>query len=298
MAARLITVYGATGHQGGPVACALLASGFAVRAVTRNPDSEKALALKKAGAEVVKGDLEDRPTIDAAVAGAYGVFLVTDYFTILHRVHDDKVAEAEEVAQGKAVADASVRAGVKHFVYSGLPQAKDIVHHRIPYLDGKAVVERYLDEVGLPNTSVRFSSYHENFTSFFKAQLQADGTYSITLPMDGPLHSISVEDGGPVVAAVFKNPDEFIGQKIGISGDYKTVGEYAAVISKVTGKTIKYNQVPVEVFATFPFPGTDEYAYLFDFFKKAPYQDLALTKRLNPNVLSVEEWAERNKDKL
>ena len=298
MAARLITVYGATGQQGGPVARALLASGFAVRAVTRNPDSEKALALKKAGAELFKGDLDDRSTIDAAVAGAYGVFLVTDYFTILHRVHDDKVAEAEEVAQGKAVADASVRAGVKHFVYSGLPEAKDIVHHPVPHFDGKAAVERYLDEIGLPNTSVRYTCYHENFTSYFKAQLQADGTYSITLPMDGPLHSISVEDGGPVVAAVFKNPGEFIGRKFGITGDYKTVGEYAAVISKVTGKTVKYNQVPVEVFATFPFPGADELAYMFDFYKKASFQDQALTKKLNPNVLSIEEWAQRNKDKL
>ena len=287
MAARLITVYGATGQQGGPVARALLASRFAVRAVTRNPDSEKALALKKVGAELFKGDLDDRSTIDAAVAGAYGVFFVTA-----------NLAEAEEVAQGKAVADASIRAGVKHFVFSGLPEAKDIVHHPVPNLDGKAAVERYLDEIGLPNTSVRYSNYHENFASFFKAQLQADGTYTITLPMDGPLHSISVEDGGPIVAAVFKNPDEFIGRKFGITGDYKTVGEYAAVISKVTGKTVKYNQVPVEVFATFPFPEADELAYMFAFFKKAPYQDLALTKRLNPNVLSFEEWAERNKDKL
>ena len=56
----------------------------------------------------------------------------------------------------------------------------------------------------------------------------------------------SLEDGGPVVAAVFKNPSEFIGRKFGITGDYTTVGEYAAVISKVTGKTVKYNQVPVE----------------------------------------------------
>ena len=145
MSARLITVYGATGQQGGPIASALLASGFAVRAVTRNPDSEKAVALKKAGAEVVKGDLDDRSTIDAAVAGAYGVFLVTDYFDhypFLHRVHDDKVAEEEEVAQGKAVADASARAGVK-------PEAKHIVHHRVPHYDGKAA-----------HLSSRYSGYY------------------------------------------------------------------------------------------------------------------------------------------
>ena len=122
------------------MARALLSSGFAVRTVARNPDSEKSLSLKQAGAELVKGDLEDRSTIDEAVKGTYGVFLVTDYFGILHRLGDDNRAEAEEIAQGKAVVDASARAGVKHVVYSGLPRAKDAVGHRVPHMDSKAEV--------------------------------------------------------------------------------------------------------------------------------------------------------------
>ena len=299
MSNRLITVFGATGQQGGPVARALLSSGFAVRAVTRNPDSEKSLSLKQAGAELVKGDLEDRSTIDEAVKGAYGVFLVTDYFGILHRLGDDNRAEAEEIAQGKAVVDASARAGVKHVVYSGLPGAKDVIGHRVPHLDGKAVVEKYLGEAGVPYTSVHYPAYYDNFASYFKAQPQPDGTYAITLPMNGPMYTVAVDDGGPVVASVFSNPGEFLGKKIGIAGDRKTVDEYAAIISKVTGKTVKYNQVPVEVFASFPFPGADDLAYMFDFFARGNHnQDQTLTKRLNPNVLSFEEWAGRNKDKF
>ncbi len=78
--AKLITVFGATGKQGGAVARALLATkGFQVRAVTRNPDSEVAKALKTAGAEVVKADLSDAASVETAVQGTYGVFLVTDY---------------------------------------------------------------------------------------------------------------------------------------------------------------------------------------------------------------------------
>ncbi|KAL5489328.1 hypothetical protein EMCRGX_G018408 [Ephydatia muelleri] len=232
MSKRLITVFGATGQQGGPVARALLSSGFAVRAVTRNPDSEKSLSLKQAGAELVKGDLENRSTIDEAVKGAYGVFLVTDYWGILHRLGDDNRAEAEEIAQGKAVVDASARAGVKHVVYSGLPGAKDVIGHRVPHLDGKAVVEKYLGEAGVPYTSVHYPAYYDNFGSYFKAQPQPDGTYAITLPMNGPMYTIAVDDGGPVVASVFSNPGEFLGKKIGIAGDRKTVDEYAAIISK------------------------------------------------------------------
>ena len=84
MSARLITAYGATGRPArrtsSPCPSHSCSSGFAIRAITRNPDSEKALALKKAGAaELFKGNLEDRSTIDAAaVAGAYRVFLDTD----------------------------------------------------------------------------------------------------------------------------------------------------------------------------------------------------------------------------
>ncbi|KAL5515238.1 hypothetical protein EMCRGX_G000377 [Ephydatia muelleri] len=140
-------------------------------------------------------------------------------------------------------------------------------------MDSKAAVERYLDEAGVPYTSVRLAAYCDNFASYFKAQPQPDGTYAITLPMNGPMYTIAVDDGGPVVASVFNNPGEFLGKKIGIAGDLKTIDEYATVINDL--------------------------AYMFDFFARGnPNQDLTLTKRLNPNVLSFEEWAGRNKDKL
>ena len=104
-------------------------------------------------------------------------------------------------------------------------------------MDSKAAVEKYLDEAGVPYTSVRLAAYYDNFASYFKAQPQPDGTYAITLPMNGPMYTIAVDDGGPVVASVFNNPGEFLGKKIGIAGDLKTIDEYATVISKVTGKT-------------------------------------------------------------
>ena len=67
----------------------LAASGYKVRGVTRNPDSEKAKALKDAGAEVVKGNMDDAASIEAAVSGAYGAFLVTNYmgsFSFVSRI--------------------------------------------------------------------------------------------------------------------------------------------------------------------------------------------------------------------
>ena len=71
---KLILVTGATGQQGGATARHLLNKGWAVRGLTRNPNSPAAQALAGAGAKVVQGDLDDRPSLDAALAGVYGVF--------------------------------------------------------------------------------------------------------------------------------------------------------------------------------------------------------------------------------
>jgi len=64
-----IVVAGATGQQGGAVVRHLRANGFAVRALTRDPEAEKAQPLRAAGVELVKGDLTDRATLDAALRG-------------------------------------------------------------------------------------------------------------------------------------------------------------------------------------------------------------------------------------
>ncbi len=60
MSKKIITVFGATGAQGGGLARAILADPkgeFAVRAVTRKPDSDSARAFATAGADVVAADL-------------------------------------------------------------------------------------------------------------------------------------------------------------------------------------------------------------------------------------------------
>jgi uncharacterized protein YbjT (DUF2867 family) len=72
---ELIAVIGATGHQGGGVVRALQASGeFKVRALARNPDKHRQLAD-----EVVKADLDRPETLEAALNGAYGVFLASNF---------------------------------------------------------------------------------------------------------------------------------------------------------------------------------------------------------------------------
>ena len=299
--AKLITVFGATGSQGGPVVRALLAAtGYSVRVVTRNPDSEAAKALKPAGTEVVKGNLDDAVSVQSAVSGAHGVFLMTNYFELFFQLgQDSDAARDKEIAQGKTVADACKKAGVKHLVFSGMELVKDIIGKSCSHFDSKGTIEKYLDEIGVPNTSVRYSFYYENFINpSFKPQ-EKDGVYELTYPMKGPMYAVSVEDGGPVVAAVFGNPQEFIGKKIGISGDRKTLAEYLAIMSEISGKTIKYNEVDVDEYARFPHPLAPDFAPMFDFYARGnPSRDTALTKKLNPSALTFQEWATKNKAEI
>src|SRR5689334_6266550 len=80
---KIIAVVGATGAQGGGLARAILDdkfSQFAVRALTRNPNSDKAKALADAGAEVVTADVDDAKSLRKAFEGAHGAFCVTFFW--------------------------------------------------------------------------------------------------------------------------------------------------------------------------------------------------------------------------
>ena len=293
---QLITVFGATGHQGKSVALALLAKGYKVRALTRNPDGAGGKALQEKGCEVVKVEMDDKESLEKALSGAYGVFAVTNYWGLL--AEDPKTASDREASQGKAIGDICKKNGIKHLVYSGVEHVKDITGKSCDHFDGKGIVEKYLDEIKMPNTSTRVGFYYENFINF-PPQKGDDGTYTTTWPMDGPMDAFCVSDLGGAVATIFGNPDKYIGQKVGLSGDKMTFHEYAAIISKVTGKTLKYNQVPLDVFAKFPFPRAEDMAVMFEFYSSGKcVRDIDITHTLNPDAATFEQWAENNKDKL
>ena len=191
---KLITVFGATGQQGGAVARALLAKGYKVRAVTRNPDSPKAKELQAKGAELVQvKNMDNVASLEAAIKGAYGVFLVTNYWGMF--AENPATAYDREIAQGKAVGDMCKKLGVKHLVYSGLQYVKEIIGKPCPDFDGKAIVEKYLDESGVPYTSTRYAYYFENFITITPPQKNDDGTYMLMLPLKKAVHGARAGSG-------------------------------------------------------------------------------------------------------
>jgi len=294
---KIITVFGATGKQGGSVAAALFNDpAFKVRAVTRNPDSPRAKALADKGAELVKGDLSDPASLPATVEGAYGCFLLTDYWS-----HCD---EAKEISQGKIAVDACKAAGVQHLVYSSLESVVATVKKACPHFDGKAVIGDYIKEQGVPYTLIQLSFYMENWLKEMAPQRQ-EGTDTFKLGMDLGDATLPVNSGGEpgeIVRAVFDQPERFKNQIVGIVSDDLPMKEYCAIMSEVTGRNIVENKgftpaVLEGLEGTVPFAA--EFASMFEHIAAGHQKrDLKLTFELDPKFMKFREWCEKNKDTL
>src|SRR5260370_15859954 len=98
-------ITGATGRQGGSVLRNMQIKGWKLRALTRYTDGAGAQALTSQGIEVVKGDLEDPPSLERAARGVYGVYIVQDFCAVGARL---------VVQHGKHLADAAKQVGVDH----------------------------------------------------------------------------------------------------------------------------------------------------------------------------------------
>ena len=292
---KTILVIGATGAQGGSVARNLLARGkYAVRALTRKPDSEAAQSLREAGAEIVQGDLDDAASLRAALQGVYGVYGVTNYWE-----HFDR----EEV-QGRNLVNAVAEAKVQHFIFSTLPPIAKETNGALksPHFDLKAEHEDLARSLGIPSTFIHVPFYYENFLYFFPPRPAGDGSYQFGFPNGAtPLAAMSVEDVGAIVAPMFEEPSKWIGKVVKLAGDEIPAAEYAAIMSRVTGTTIRYAHVPREVFAALGFPGAEDLADMFEYYRlhiPSRAKDIEACRTLAPGLQSFETWATRNVGRL
>src|SRR6266852_9277269 len=181
---KLIAVIGATGQQGGGVLRALQARGqFKVRALTRNPDKHRELAE-----EVVEADLDKPETLKAAFEGADGVFLVTNFWAY---------GGADELKQATAAIRAASDSGVKHFIWSTLPDVETISGGKfnVPHFTGKAKIDRVVQEAGFENyTFVIAPFFYQNLVGVMAPQKQTDGSLGWALPLDPTRRVIHMGD--------------------------------------------------------------------------------------------------------
>ncbi len=259
---QLIAVIGATGQQGGSVVRALQAQGqFKVRALTRHPHKHRGLAD-----EVVEADLDRPETLEAAFAGAHGVFLVTNFWE----------PGADEVKQATAAVRAAREAGVQHFVWSTLPDADAISSGtlHLPHFTGKAKVDRIVSEAGFAHhTFVIAPFFYQNLVGLAAPQKQEDGTLGWALPIDPTvrvIHMGDITEIGSIVAGAFAHADQAgNGQYLPLVGDFMSFNERVDTLNR-QGHEFSFKRVPREVFATL-FPGAAEIAATFAWFEAHTY---------------------------
>ncbi len=289
---ELITVVGATGQQGGAVVRALQARNqFRVRALTRNPAKHRELAD-----EVIQADLSRPETLAAAFAGAHGVFLVTKFWE----------EGTDEFKQATAAVHAAKNAGVKHFVWSTLPDVEAISGGKfhVPHFTGKAKADRIVKEAGFANhTFVIAPFYYQNLVGVLAPQKQADGSAGWALPLDPTVRSIHIGDItelGDIVAGAFAHPDQAgHGEYLPLVGDFMSFNEIVDTLNR-QGHNFSYTQVPKEVFAGL-FPGAAEIAEMLNYFQAHTYlgsdsrDQVALANKIagrQPTKFSA--WAQMN----
>jgi uncharacterized protein YbjT (DUF2867 family) len=275
---RVIAVTGATGRQGGATARHLLADGWRVRALTRDPSSAKAKLLAETGAEVVRADMSDVESLRPAFAGAHGVFSVQNPMIC---------GLDEEIVQGRNVGDAAAEAGVRHVVYgsAGLGQPGTGVRQ----WDNKLVVKEHLESLGLPLTVLRPMAFMELMTDKdFYPPVSMWHLMPKLIGADRPLVWLCADDLGAVAARAFAEQDRFAGADLSLASDVRSVAECRALWRETFGRAPRRFPMPVPLFRKFV--GDDlikMWQWLHGYLVEVDPEE---TRAIVPAAKTVREW--------
>jgi uncharacterized protein YbjT (DUF2867 family) len=272
-----IIVIGATGQQGGAVIDALLKQRIPIRAVTRNPNGDKARTLPERGVEVVYADLEDADSVRAAFDGAAAAFAMT--------THDGLDGLKREVAHGRVIAAAAADAGLPFLVYSSVGGVDR--GSAVPHFESKHRIEQLLLDA-VPVNSVRRTFFMETLRLMIRRDC---ARFTIAMPLAGDvaIQMISVRDVGRAAAALLLMGDPAV-EPVEIAGDERTGEQIAVRIAHRLGSPTAYVQLPLDVL------GDDEdLKMMFGWLACLPaYQaDFARTRELVGGVEDLSRWLER-----
>ncbi|KAI9852484.1 MAG: hypothetical protein M1838_000578 [Thelocarpon superellum] len=268
---QTIVVVNSTGRQAASLARVASAVGYHVRAQLR---SREGLVARELGelknVELLEGSLEDPR-------------LVSRLFVEAHLAFINTTSWGDEVAVGRSLADAAKKAGVRHYVYSSMPDHSVYGHGwpALPHWAVKFTVENYIRQIGLPATFVYAGIYNNNFTSLpyplFCMELQADGSFQWKAPFhpDIPLPWLDAEhDIGPAVLQILKDgPGKWSGHRRGIN------------------RRVRYTRGPIEIKVSIPAgyrTQLDSLAILFGQYQ-APYFGPELANAVPSEALALWE---------
>jgi uncharacterized protein YbjT (DUF2867 family) len=239
--------------------------------------------------------LKDAESLVESFQGAHGVFVVTNFWE-----------GADEIAQGRNAMEAAKKSGVKHFIWSTLPNVEVMSGGKfdVPHFTGKAKVDELVKDAGFEHyTFVQAPFYFQNLVGIMAAQGQQDGTMGWTLPIDPAkrvIHMADIHDLGKVVAGAFLHPEKVgKGSYLSLASELNSFNDILAAF-KENGKEYSFHQVPADVFSGF-FEGAGELAQMFAYFEAHTYMGenaeprIQLAKEIATEELtSLRDWIQQN----
>ncbi|EGP85116.1 uncharacterized protein MYCGRDRAFT_75077 [Zymoseptoria tritici IPO323] len=273
---KTIATINSTGRQAASFIRAASAVGWNVRAQVRKNEG---LVAEELGllpnVELIEGDLvgpERNALLAKLFTGAKIAFINTTHW-------------GDEVAIGKACADAAKKAGISHYVYSSMPDHSSFGEdwRALPMWSTKFAIENYVRQIGIPATFVYTGIYNNNFTSqpipLFQMELQDDGSFIWQAPFhpNDPLPWLDAEhDVGPALLQIFKMGANH--WKVTLAFEKLTPLQLCARFSRGVGRPVRYVHGPI----TFPVPVPSGYKEHLDILQsvlgeaRAPYFGPAL----------------------
>lgn len=270
----VIAVFGATGRQGGAVVDALLARKAPVRALVRDPRSDRARALAARGVELAAIRTDNAASLAAALTAVEAFCFMTP--------EADNLDEVEaEIRVGTALVDAAVAARVPYVVFNsvlGADRERGVPHH-----DSKHSIEEHLRKSGLSAVMVRPAPFMEEMAPSLE---HGEIVLRLPLPEDVALKMISVRDVGRVAAALLLGTAAAPGGVVELVGDELTGPQIAAAFGARAGLPARYEALPLSVL-----PSDLARAMFRQFAKAAEHpSDLAVVRAIEPATLDLAGW--------
>lgn len=311
---RTVLVIGATGAMGSKVVEHLLAdteNQWRIRALTRNVNSDRAIALASLSSrvELFQGDLNNTEDLKAAMQGIYGVYCNIDIWGLRNPADfSDEWSYLEssrdaETAQSKLMLDIAKDMGVHHFVYLSLDHMHRLSGGRftVPHADAKGVVQDYIQAQQTYDdwyrnhvTVLVTTSYFENLQSYFLPQRRStdDPTLVFTVPMaEKPWAMIALEDIGFFARYIFANSDTTLGKTLAVASQSLTMQEVVETFTRVTGIGAVYEPMTLDQYRSLGFFGATDIGNMLEFIQHYGCdRNFDAIRQLDPNLTSFEQW--------
>lgn len=221
-----IVVTGATGHFGRHTVESLLRRGADPHeVVATGRDTDRLAAVAGLGVRTAVADYRDPASLDAALAGADRVLLVSG------------TDMGQRTAQHANVAAAARRAGVSLLAYTSIANAETA---QMALAAEHQQTERVIRESGVPFAFLRNSWYLENYLPQLPTYLEHG---VVGAAGDGRVSAAARADYADAAAAVLLDPGS-AGRAYELGGSSFTLAELAATVAAASGREVTYTEVP------------------------------------------------------